>query len=157
MILKTLQFTVGFLKTDPKARYQGYTFYFKEGFCWTNVLNPQARLLKAKMKVKSVNDVGSMSLSSCVDGVPNFYFVSLLNSELLFNYYREYVNCTVNIQINDIRQLPVLIPTTEQLSDIKLLYDKAVALKQTAIVDEVGLAKTEINLDNLVKKLYGII
>ncbi len=91
MILKTLQFTVGFLKTDPKARYQGYTFYFKEGFCWTNVLNPQARLLKAKMKVKSVNDVGSMSLSSCVDGVPNFYFVSLLNSELLFNYYREYV------------------------------------------------------------------
>ena len=57
---------VGFLKTDPKARYQGYMYYFKEGFCWTNILNPQARLLKAKLKHKSVNDVGSMSLSSIV-------------------------------------------------------------------------------------------
>jgi hypothetical protein len=26
-----VQFTVGFLKADPNARYQGYTFYFKEG------------------------------------------------------------------------------------------------------------------------------
>ena len=29
--------TVRFLKTDPKARYQGYTFYFREGFCWIDV------------------------------------------------------------------------------------------------------------------------
>lgn len=26
---------VRFLKTDPKARYQGYMFYFKERFCST--------------------------------------------------------------------------------------------------------------------------
>lgn len=85
-------------------------FYFKEGFCWTNVLNPNARLLKTKLKTKSVNDVGSMSLISVVTAIPNFYFVILLNSELLFGYYREFINVTVNIQINDIRQLPIIIP-----------------------------------------------
>ena len=94
---------VQFLKTDPRARYQGYTFFFKEGFCWTNVLNPLARLIKVKIKSASVNDVGSMALSSVVSIVPNYYLVTRLNSNLLFDYYREYVNCTVNVQFNDIR------------------------------------------------------
>lgn len=34
----------------------------KEGFCWNNLLNPNARLLKVKLKGESVNDVGSMSV-----------------------------------------------------------------------------------------------
>jgi hypothetical protein len=116
-----MQFTVGFLKANSGKKGEGMPvvrnpqFYFREGFCWTNILNPNARLLKAKMKNKSVNDVGSMSLSSIVDYLPNYYIVTLLNSELLFDYYREYINCTVNIQINDIRQLPIIIPTNKQL------------------------------------------
>jgi len=32
------QKNVGFLKADPKARYQGYMFYFKEGFCFLNII-----------------------------------------------------------------------------------------------------------------------
>lgn len=123
--------TVQFLKTDPKARYQGYTFFFREGFCWNNVLNPNARLLKAKMKSASVNDVGSMSLSSLSEFVPNYYLVCLLNSELLFDYYREFINCTVNIQINDIRQIPVIIPSAEELSKVKTDFENAVNLKKS--------------------------
>ncbi|WP_232755725.1 Eco57I restriction-modification methylase domain-containing protein [Capnocytophaga sputigena] len=52
---------VGFLKSNSGKKGEGMPvvrnpqFYFKEGFCWTNVLNPQARLLKTKLKVKSVN------------------------------------------------------------------------------------------------------
>jgi hypothetical protein len=79
------------------------------------IVNPQAHLLKAK----AVNDVDSMSFSSIINAVPNYYLVILLNSELLFDYYREYINCTVNFQINDIRQLPILMPTNEQLNTCK--------------------------------------
>jgi hypothetical protein len=158
-----VRFKVGFLKADQNARYQGYTFYFREGFCWTNILNPQARLLKAKMKIKSVNDVGSMSLSSIVDFLPNYYFIILLNSELLFDYYREYINCTVNIQINDIRQLPIVIPTNEQLDTCGSLFQRIIELKkkmfnnifqETSIEEE--LSKIELKLNDFVCELYSV-
>ena len=105
-------------------------YYFREGFCWTNILNPQARLLKTKLKVKSINDVGSMSLSSIIENIPDFYFVILLNSNMLFDYYREFLNITVNIQINDIRQLPIIIPFQDQLKTYKVLFDEIVSIKK---------------------------
>lgn len=151
------------MKTDPKARYQGYTFFFKEGFCWNNVLNPNARLLKAKMKSSSVNDVGSMSLSSLSDFVPNFYLVCLLNSELLFDYYREFINCTVNIQINDIRQIPVIIPSKDNLEKLRPDFENAVNLKKSVAKNKateesisVPLNKTEERINDFVNKLYKI-
>jgi hypothetical protein len=43
-------------------------FYFKEGFCWNNVLNPNAELIKCRLKQASVNDVASMSLYPVTTG-----------------------------------------------------------------------------------------
>ena len=91
------------------------------GFCWNNVLNPNARLLKAKMKSAPVNDVGSMSLTTLLTNIPNYYFVSILNSDYIFDYYREFINCTVNIQINDIRQVPIVIPVRQELEKLEQL------------------------------------
>ena len=70
-------------------------FNFKEGFCWNNVLNPKARLLKVKMKSASVNDVGSMSLSTLLENIPNYYLVLRLYIRLLSRIYKlhcEYSN-----------------------------------------------------------------
>lgn len=148
---------VQFLKTDPRARYQGYTFFFKEGFCWTNVLNPLARLIKVKIKSASVNDVGSMALSSVVSIVPNYYLVTLLNSNLLFDYYREYVNCTVNVQINDIRQLPIIIPNDSELENVQSLFSQAYSIKKENpdSTPEV-LIVVEEQMDKVVNALYSI-
>ena len=138
-------------------------FNFKEGFCWNNVLNPNARLLKAKMKSASVNDVGSMSLTTLLNNIPNYYFVSILNSDFIFDYYREFINCTVNIQINDIRQVPVVIPSKIELQKLEPQFKKAVELKQLAakttaneenISDE--LSQIEQNINDFVETLYGL-
>ena len=133
-------------------------YYFKEGFCWTNILNPQARLLKAKLKHKSVNDVGSMSLSSIVNEVPNYFIVTLLNSELLFDYYREFINVTVNIQINDIRQLPIIIPNKNELLKCKILFDHLVQLKKNASktgeIIESEINESEIKINDIIEELY---
>jgi uncharacterized ubiquitin-like protein YukD len=141
----------------PVVRNPQYNF--KEGFCWTNVLNPQARLLKAKLKTKSVNDVGSMSLCSLdPELIPNYYLVILLNSVLLFDYYREFINCTVNIQINDIRQLPIRIPSKQQIEEILPLFCRAVDIKKNnkniKINDEKELLETEKKINEFVNKLY---
>jgi len=152
---------VQFLKTDIKARYQGYTFFFKEGFCWNNVLNPKARLLKVKMKSASVNDVGSMSLSTLLENIPNYYLVCVLNSDFIFDYYREFINCTVNIQINDIRQIPIIIPTKESLKIISKTFQKAIDLKKSVVSgisfeENNALEEIEKQINAFINTLYAI-
>lgn len=155
--------SVQFLKTDPKARYQGYSFYFREGFCWNNVLNPKARLLKAKLKLASVNDVGAMSLMPILPELSSKFIIGLLNSNLIFDYYREFVNCTVNIQINDIRQIPIVVPQMVELKTFESLVDKAISIKKSALeIDsetdciDTNLLLVENEIDNAVLSLYRI-
>lgn len=154
---------IDWLKQDTKARFQGYQFYFRAGFCWINVLNPNARLIKTRLKEKSVNDVGSMSLYSFSDKISDKFCVCLLNSNLLFDYYRTFINFTVNVQINDLRQLPVIIPSKEQLADFEDLFDHAYAIKVSqfdgkitnAIADQ-KLQEIQKELDEKVLRLYGL-
>lgn len=126
-------------------------------------MNPNARLLKAKMKSAPVNDVGSMSLTTLLTNIPNYYFVSILNSDYIFDYYREFINCTVNIQINDIRQVPIVIPVRQELEKLEPLFKKAVKLKQSAAQNKAPkenicseLLQIERNINDFVETLYGL-
>lgn len=135
----------------------------KEGFCWNNVLNPKARLLKAKLKLASVNDVGAMSLMPILPELSSKFIIGLLNSNLIFDYYREFVNCTVNIQINDIRQIPIVVPQMVELKTFESLVDKAISIKKSALeIDsetdciDTNLLLVENEIDNAVLSLYRI-
>lgn len=127
------------------------------------MLNPKARLLKAKLKLASVNDVGSMSLMPILEELSSKFIIGLLNSNLIFDYYREFVNCTVNIQINDIRQIPIVIPQKEQLKVFESLVDKAINIKKSALeldsetdcIDS-NLLLIEDEIDHAVLSLYRI-
>ncbi|MGN0805354.1 MAG: Eco57I restriction-modification methylase domain-containing protein [Candidatus Coproplasma sp.] len=155
---------VQFLKTNSGKKGAGMPvvrnpqFNFREGFCWNNVLNPNARLLKVKLKSATVNDVGSMSLISCFDYLPNYFFVAILNSNVIFDYYREFINCTVNIQINDLRQIPIIIPNKEQLDSIEKLFNEIYLEKKNAfdLGESYTISKQEENLDKIVSLLYLI-
>jgi tRNA1(Val) A37 N6-methylase TrmN6 len=138
-------------------------FYFKEGFCWTNVLNPHAKLIKCRLKAKTINDVGSMSLCTANDKIPNYYLVSIINSIMLFNYYRQFVNNSVNVQINDLRQLPIIIPTEKKLFEFKHLFYEAVKIKKlqfsNQIIKEEAVKKLNLiqeQLDKMVYELYDL-
>lgn len=161
--------TVHFLKTNSGKKGEGMPvvrnpqFYFREGFCWNNVLNPKARLLKVKLKQASVNDVGSMSLMPMLSIVPSKYIIALLNSNLIFDYYREFVNCTVNVQINDLRQIPIIIADDNMLSKINRLTDRAIDIKKSALhceeadlLNNQKLNTVEIEIDQIVEQLYLI-
>lgn len=160
---------VQFLKSNSGKKGKGMPvvrnpqFYFKEGFCWNNVLNPQARLLKVKLKGESVNDVGSMSLYPNNDVINSKYCIALLNSNLIFDYYRVFINCTVNIQINDLRQLPIIIPSEQEMDEIVSLVDKAIEIKKKESIGILSesvskdlLFDVEEQIDRLINKLYGM-
>ena len=135
----------------------------KEGFCWNNVLNPKARLLKAKLKLTSVNDVGAMSLMPILPELSSKFIIGLLNSNLIFDYYREFVNCTVNIQINDIKQIPIVVPQKVELKTFESLVDKAISIKKSTLETDpetdhidTNLQLVENEIDNAVLSLYRI-
>jgi len=150
---------VRFLKTDPKARYQGYTFYFREGFCWSDI---NTTFLKCRQKQKSINDVKSMSLYSLTDQVPEYYIISLINSRFISFYVDDFVNNTQTFQINDARQLPIIIPSSEQMAMCKSLFDKAIWTKKEIARshpnENLILAMDEIEnaMDKFVSELYSI-
>lgn len=75
----------------------------------------------------------------------------------MFDYYREFINCTVNIQINDLRQLPVVIPTSNEIASIVQLFKKILVQKLDA--DEhtpASLNELENNIDRLIFSIYFI-
>lgn len=147
------------LQTDPKARWQGYQFYFREGFCWNNVSTPKnekSMYIKCRLKEKSVNDVASMSLyiiNKNDNLIQNYYLISLLNSRFLFNFLKIFINESVNLQINDIRQLPIIIPTSEQLKFFENIFNQAVSIQKEKFAENINKQEAEENLDKIQKEL----
>lgn len=151
---------VGFLKTDKNARYQGHLFYFRKGFCWTDV---NSTYLKARLKKSGVFDVLSMSLFTQVE-IPDWYFVSMINSRLISFYVDNFINNTSHFQINDARQLPIIIPSKENLKMFETLFNNAVKIKISQAKNEISndvaeqkLSKLQTQLDEMINDLYSVI
>ena len=119
---------VQFLKTDPKARYQGYAFFFREGFCWNNVITTY---MKCKRKEKTVQSTESMSFFSMCGNVPEYYMICLMNSLFAALYVDSFVNSTSHCTTGDAKLIPVVVPSEEQLKKFKALFDRLYELKQS--------------------------
>ena len=132
-VFTEFSFDVRFLKTNSGKKGEGMPvvrnpqFYFREGFCWIDV---NSTFLKARLKVKGVFDVLSMSLFSMVS-LPDWYYVCLINSEFISLYVDNFINNTSHFQINDARQLPIIVPSRKQLEEFNELFNQAVSLKIT--------------------------
>jgi hypothetical protein len=137
-------------------------FYFRNGFCWTNVLNPNSSYFKCRLKDNTVNDVGSMSLYD-ESGLGDKYFVLSLNSYLHFKILREFFNNTVNIQMNDIRKLPIKIPAKRELTEFNKKFEECLAIKKEYFAGEIDRAEMnfqlrpiEAEIDEMINRFYGI-
>ena len=144
---------VQFLKTDPKARYQGYSFYFREGLCWSDI---NTTFLKCRKKEKSIHDVKSMSIFGVFDSVEEDYIITLINSTFISYYVDNFVNNTQTFQINDARQLPVIIPRKEENEQAVKFVTKAIRIKKGAVLDNESLDTIQKEVDLYVEKLYHL-
>lgn len=139
------------MKTNDKARYQGYKFFFKEGFCWTDVSKEN---IKCRKKGKTIFDVLSMCLFSKVSRLPSEFFISIINSTLISEYVNNFINASVHFQINDARMLPIVIPTDEELNHICNFF-KEVFLLKTKKMSYSTIFYDKQN-DEIINKLYKI-
>ena len=149
--------TVRFLKTNSGKKGEGMPvvrnpqFYFREGFCWIDV---NSTYLKARIKTNGVFDVLSMSLFTMTT-LPDWYFVALINSEFISLYVDNFINNTSHFQINDARQLPIIIPQKETFESLQKLVADCISLK-TVTTDDFLMGEKQYELDRLVRLLYGV-
>ena len=142
---------VQFLKTDPKARYQGYTFYFREGLCWSDI---NTTYLKCRKKEKSIHDVKSMSLFGVTNIVPENYIITLINSTFISFYVDNFINNTQTFQINDARQLPIIIPSQDEIEEAMRFVAQAILLKKRD--QEIELSIIQKQVDKYVENIYNL-
>lgn len=96
-------------------------------------------------------------------GLGEEYLVAFINSYLGFKIIREFLNNTVAIQMNDIRKLPIKIPSEKELKAFNKKFDECLAIKKEYFVGEIDRAEMnaqlrpiEAEIDEMVNKLYGI-
>lgn len=146
-------------KGMPVVRNKG--FYFRQGFCWSDI---NTVYLKCRMKGKSVHDVSSMSLFPIDESVvPSEFLVAIVNSSFVGEYVSHFINNTSHFQINDARQLPIIIPTPEQLKDFEAIFKSAYAIKLMQFSGEMPeslamekLAEIQQDLDEYILEYYGL-
>ena len=101
-----------------------------------------------------------MSLFSQSNLINDKFIICLINSSLVGKYVKTFINGTVSFQINDARQIPIIIPSKEQLAEFESLFDIAYQAQKDKF--EKGIDSTETlkslqpKLDSLVYKLYGV-
>lgn len=95
--------------------------------------------------------------------LPDWYFVSIINSEFISLYVDNFINNTSHFQINDARQLPIVIPNNTMFEYLKEIVSKAIYIKKdntstsTVNVDaEEKLSFLQKELDNIIVQLYAI-
>lgn len=135
----------------------GSTEQIAEGFCWSDI---NTTFLKCRKKDKSINDVKSMSMYTMTQNIPEYYIISLINSEFMSLYVDNFVNNTQTFQINDARQLPIVIPNEANKQALKAIYDKAIMLKTNKQLKrdlvEAELQRIQEHLDTIVRIIYGV-
>ena len=151
--------SVNYLKTNSLARWQGYNFFFKSGFCWSDI---HTIYLKSRLKDESVHDVTSMSLSSINSKIDNRYLVCLINSKFIAEYQENFLNNTSHFQINDARKLPIIVPKKEISKKFIDIFNRTKKIKNEFYKNEISfeqhndaLYKIEKENDLLVEKIYG--
>ncbi len=161
--------TVHYLKSNSGKKGKGMPvvrnaqFYFKEGFCWNNNLNEKYYNIKCKEKKAGIHDVASMSLFELTSKAPTYYLVTMINSSLCGYFYRMFLNNTVNVQVNDLRILPIIIPSKKQLEDCRKMFDDAVEVQKaffeqliSADEKDVKLLNIQNDVDKLAFDIYGL-
>lgn len=134
-------------------------FFFKSGFCWSDV---HTTYLKSRIKEESVHDVTSMSLTSINSKIDNRYLVCIINSKFISEYQEDFLNNTSHFQINDARKIPIVVPSTKIAEKFINIFSSAEKIKNSFYRDKISqdehndaLIKIEKENNLLVEKIYG--
>lgn len=93
-----------------------------------------------------------MSIFGLTNKVPEDYIIVLINSTLISYYVDNFVNNTQTFQINDARQLPIIIPTMQDIVIAHNIITEAIQIKinyKFSTLDEL-----QKKVDTFIRNIY---
>lgn len=93
-----------------------------------------------------------MSIFGLTNKVPEDYIIVLINSTLISYYVDNFVNNTQTFQINDARQLPIIIPTMQDIVIAHNIITEAIQIKKNykfSTLDEL-----QKKVDTFIRNIY---
>lgn len=92
-----------------------------------------------------------MSLYGLSKKVPKYYII--INSKFMSQYVDNFVNNTQTFQINDARQIPIVVPSFEQLQQLEILFFEVIRIKKSNNnLDE--MKKIEEKMEKIILDIY---
>ncbi|SFV33880.1 Eco57I restriction-modification methylase domain-containing protein [Thermoflavifilum thermophilum] len=149
---------VKFLKENSGKKGEGMPvvrnpqFYFREGFCWNNVLSDEK--IKCRMKEKSVHSTEAMTFISLLENIlPNYYLVCMLNSTFYGQYRMLFINTSHHLTTGDAKEFPIIIPNETQLKAFESIFNRAVEIQKQKFVGKISEPEAELKLNEIQKEL----
>lgn len=98
-----------------------------------------------------------------IETVPEYFMISIMNSSFAAFYVDTFINATSHCTTGDAKLIPIIIPTKKQLSAVKPLFDRAVALKKSVANGSASesqisteIQAIELQINDFVNVLYAI-
>jgi hypothetical protein len=96
-----------------------------------------------------------MSIYSVTEKATEDFIITVINSTLISYYVDTFINNTQTFQINDARQLPIIIPTPEIKLKCSEIVKNAICCKLNG--DDIGeLDRIQQTVDVLLTTLYNL-
>ncbi|SUB77533.1 Uncharacterised protein [Porphyromonas macacae] len=96
-----------------------------------------------------------MSIFCITTFVPEEYILALINSTFISHYVDNFVNNTQTFQINDARQLPIIVPTDVEVNSALTFVSDAISIKKNK-ENEARLQTIQKMVDKFVERLYHL-
>lgn len=119
---------VEYLKNASESRWHGLEFFFQKGITWTRGANHTS--VKSRLQKECIFDINAMRLTPLMKSLPTETLLSIFNSDIFSFILKKFIAHTWMVQINDIKQMPVIMPTDNQTSELETLAKRAIEAKE---------------------------
>jgi hypothetical protein len=119
---------VNWLSTAPAARWQGHSMFLTSGVTWT--LHANHVPVKARLQPPCVFDASGSRLTPVEKVIRADTFLAILNSDIVSFFLKKFIKHNQDIEVNDLRMMPLVMPTRAQESRLDKLAGLALAAKR---------------------------
>jgi hypothetical protein len=119
---------VDWLSSSPLARWQGHKFFITAGVTWSLHANHVAA--KCRYQEPCIFDASSSRLTPIISSLSAQAFVAVANSDVFSYFLKKFIKHNQDIEINDMRMMPVVIPTRSQHTRLQELANLCIEAKR---------------------------
>lgn len=97
-----------------------------------------------------------MSVFGVSNTLSEDYIITLINSTFISLYVDNFVNNTQTFQINDARQLPIIIPSADENQIAQIFVTEAIRIKKQEEINKSSYLSIQMKVDKFVESIFRL-